>query len=116
MGILKTPSTRTDYRMVGVTLRARVYSYISLYVLAKGITKASLLKELVMDWVDKQKAQESDMELVLQLKERVTMQWSEYIKKKPHSSMERYKQEIEKELLDKGIATSHIEIITKDFK
>ena len=114
MSLLNTKNSRIDYKMVGVTVRSRYHSYLSLYTLAKGVTKASLLKELIMDWVTKQKSNETDAELIEQVRERVNEQWKVYIKKKSFSNMNRFRQNVEEELLAKGIPESYIQQITKD--
>ena len=116
MPLLKKITSRGDYKMIGVTMRSKFHSYLSLYCLAKGISKASLLKDLIGDWIDEQKAKYSDKVLLDEIKERVNEQWTAYIEDKPHSNMERYREEIENELLSKGIPQNYIDIITKDLK
>lgn len=113
MGVVKIASTRSDYKLIGVYLRSRVHAYLSLYAQAKGITKSSLLKELILDWVDSAKESETDEEMAKQISARVLLQWQTYIKKKPYTNIERYRLKVEKELLAKGIEEKHILMITK---
>lgn len=116
MGMVKVVTTRADYKLIGVYLRSRVHAYLSLYAFAKGVTKSSLLKELILDWVERAKEDETDEEITSQVAMRVILQWKAYVKKKPYTNIEKYRLKVEKELLAKGIEEKHVLMITKDLK
>jgi uncharacterized OB-fold protein len=114
MPVLKADSKRVGYKLVGVTVRGRVHTYLSLYTIAKGITKTSIFKELIIGWVDELKKEESDMNLVGQIIKRVQAQWN--VEKNRGMSLAEYKTELAQELLTKGITEEHIEMILKDVR
>lgn len=117
MPIVKPDSVRVDYKLVGVTIRSRVHSYISLYILAKGITKASIFKELIMDWVEKEKLTNSDVDLVEEVIRRTQLQWKLAKFKHPDSTnIVVFKAELKKELEEKCILPHHIETILKELR
>jgi hypothetical protein len=115
MSLLKS-GNRIDFRLIGVEVPSRLHSYISLYTLAKGITKAALFKSLVEDWKDNIKGNESDEELVQQIVHRVKIQWAMIKQKNPKYLLESYKEEIENELINKGILDSYVDLIVKEIK
>ena len=117
MPVLKTDSTRGDYKLVGVTLRSRVHSYLSLYTLAKGITKASIFKELIMDWVDGEREKNPDVTLVEEVIRRTQLQWKLAKVRHPESvNLEVFKKELRQELSNKGILPHHIETIIRELR
>lgn len=114
MSILKAETTRSNYKLVGVTLPLRVHSYISLYTLAKGSTKAGLFKELIMTWMNEKKETESDKKLIQQITKRIQKNWASLSEKKPDYKLIVFKTDMEQELLSRGIPPNYIELIIKE--
>jgi hypothetical protein len=116
MATLKINSKRIGYKLVGVTVRTKIHSYLSLYTIAKGITKASVFKEIIMDWVEKQKQTESDIKLVNQIIHKVQLQWQIERQKRSDANIVVFKTELRQELEDKGLEADHINLILRDIK
>ena len=75
MPVVGIKSKREDYRLVGVYLPPRVHDFLTLYTLAEGISKSSLFKMLIDDWVNDQKSIGSEKELLQKLGERANEKW-----------------------------------------
>jgi hypothetical protein len=89
-----------------------VHNYLSLYTIAKGITKTSIFKELLMTWVDERKKEESDMALVQQIIRRTHMQW---VKQRQRGiTLMVFKAELRQELENRGISYEYIDLILRD--
>lgn len=113
MKIFKAEDSKKDQKLVGVYLKSRYHSYLSLYTLAKKTNKTAILKELIVGWVDQERKNTPDQALIDAISKRIRDQWNVYIEKKPHSNIDRFKIEVEKELMEKGIDENYITLITK---
>ncbi len=99
MALLKVDTKRKEYKLVGVSLPPQEHVYMSLYCLAKGITKTKILKQLIEEWLCTHKPKESKGALIRELKNRIERNWEELSKK--GVVLEDYKDQVKEELIDK---------------
>jgi glycerophosphoryl diester phosphodiesterase len=116
MTILTIKSEKPDRKLVGVQVPSRIHAYLSLYTLAKGTTKAVLFRELIMDWADGNRKVEKELDLVKEILERAKMQWKVISEIKPKSDLGKYKIELEKELVSRGVLRDYIDKIVNGVK
>lgn len=114
MPLLKAENKRNDYRLVGVSLPPQVHSYLSLYASAKGTKKASIFKELLLNWIAEQRSFEPDEELIEQVIHRGQLQWKLLKAKNPDSDIRVFKAELKLELAGKGILPKYVDSIMKE--
>ena len=119
MPILTVKSKRDDYKLVGVQVPPRVHNYLTLYTLAKGTPKSTLLKVMIDDWMDDQLVGVGYTEAVL-IKELVCLvnkEWQALKKKKPRATFDEFKSRLKYELTKKGLEEQQIaEIFIKLIK
>lgn len=60
-----TEKMQKDHKLVGATVPLQVSSYLSLYARSPGITKASLIRNIIHDWIKEQKVDEGITEFAL---------------------------------------------------
>jgi len=111
MTLLKTDSTKKT-TLIGAYVSNRVHDYMTLFSLAKGISKSRIFNELFLDWISRQKKIDKDVDLINQIIARV-----QKTRNKPgNRKMELvvFKDTIEKELTKKGVADDYIAIIISE--
>jgi len=108
MGILKVESRRAGFKLVGISIPTEIHNYLSLFTLARGITKSDLFRVLIDDWMTNQKSEETDNELIQELAVRVNNEWQAKKKLHPRASLNEFKTSLEKELISKGMRTIQI--------
>jgi len=113
MPILKIASKRGLYKLVGASLPSWVHSYIASYGMAKGITKTEILKPLLVNWITKQRKDLPDEVLVQEIIERLKSQWK-FESLIPGMTLLIFKNNMEKELIKRGIFPDYIKQIVKE--
>lgn len=104
MSLLKESNQRDDYKLVGASLPLQVHSYLTLYCLAKGVSKTKIIKELVENWIAQQTvAHGTTAELVLCIIKRAGVQWKAK-KASGKMSFKEFKESLQKELTEKGVS------------
>jgi len=110
MTVLKVTSGRPGYRVVGASLPLQTHNYITLYTLAKGMSKTKILKNLLDDWMSSQK--ESEEELIAKIIHRANAQWRiEKARKRSGKPYNLFIKDLEEELLYKGLSEVYVEAI-----
>jgi hypothetical protein len=118
MPILKITSKNAkvvNSKMVGVQFPVELHSYFSLFALAKGVTKSSIVKELMNDWYNTC-MEESDLtpkKLMADLLYKIRIEWKKYKVEKPFITLVEFKKTIKNELKHRGIDTKIINVILK---
>jgi len=102
-------SRRRDYKLIGATLPGWMSSYVTLYTLAKGTTKARIVKELVDAWMIRSKIDNSEEELLHEIIMRVNGQWE--MVKGDNMTFTEFKDSLKIELTERGVMSNHINII-----
>jgi hypothetical protein len=114
MSILKSSSKSQGIngKMVGVLFPMELHSYFSLYVLARGLTKSILIKQLMESWMrDHLLTGTSEIELIKELTTRIKTEYE-----KSGSSLVNFKRELKIELDKKGINDNNIKLILKNIQ
>lgn len=105
---------RDKTKLVGVQVPLQSHNFLTLYSLAKGISKAHLLQTLIDDWEKDFEGEESN--LIKELSNRINEEWKVRIKEHPKASFNEFKNLLEKELFWKGLTAKQIDIILKQIK
>jgi hypothetical protein len=119
MGILKSSSVidKTDaQRVVGVVLPERISTYFSLFVSAKGCTKATIFRELMQKWWDHKTVKEPESKLLETLFNKIQKEWDSIKLKVPEKNIEDFRSELQQELRKKGLKEIHIKTILNKLK
>jgi predicted DNA-binding protein len=114
--IFKVSKTKSDNsKLVGANMPLQVHSYLTLYSLAKGTTKTLIIKELLTNWIEKQRAKEEDWMLIDEIVRRVNVKWGA-IKEQSDTTFQQFKVTLRQELLDRGIEERNIKSILQKLK
>lgn len=119
MGILKSSNTieKSDaQRVVGVVLPEKVSTYFSLFVTAKGCTKATIIRELMNKWWEHKNIKEPENKLIETLLKKIQAEWDSTKLKVPETNIEIFRLELEIELQRKGLKKIHIQSILNKIK
>ena len=117
MGVFKVSNKKDQVegvnKLAGVYISQQDFDYLILYTLNIGITKSSLLRKLIENWVRLQLRQDSEESLIKLIVDKIRMQWMIDLSLHSELTLEEYKLKIGKELRAKGINPRHIELILK---
>jgi hypothetical protein len=113
MSILDPNHKKSDLKLIGVTLPPPAFSYVTLYTLAKGISKASLFKSLVNTFIKEQQDREPDNNLVAQVVKRSIVQWKLKKGQDPSLTFKEFKDMLEMELVEREVERKYIDLILK---
>jgi hypothetical protein len=115
MSVLKNEN-KTDSKLVGVLMPISANNYITLYSLAKGVTKSKIFKPLIEDWLEQQQNKESDEDLLQEIVQRVDTLWKVRKSNNKKLQFKTFRDELEKELAGKGLKEEQIEFIIKEIE
>lgn len=117
MSVLKESNQRDDYKLVGASLPLQVHSYLTLYCLAKGVSKTKIIKGLLENWIACQVTTHgtSPAELVLCIIKRAGVQWKAR-KASGKMSFKEFKESLQAELTEKGVSEDVIASILNGIK
>jgi hypothetical protein len=105
---------KIDFTHVGASLPSHVDHYLTLYSLAKRVTKSKIIGELLYNWIEGQNEENTIENLLNDIIHRSTSNWK--LKKAKHGgvSIIKYKKELADELSSKGLLEEEIyKIISK---
>jgi len=107
---------RNTFGFIGAYLYLPVHHYLTLYTLAKEVGKAEIIRGLLEDWMKQQRIKETDLSLIRQIVDRIYKQW--HLKKlvNPKEELDDFLEEVEQELVDKGIETKYVVIISSEIR
>ena len=111
---LGTTRKKQDCKLIGGYLPTTLHNYITLYALAKGVSKTDVIKEVLEAWVKTQlKSEHVDVyHLMEEIVDRSHEQWK-VIRVKGEMSFKSYKEKLEAELRSRSIDELYIEKIIK---
>ncbi len=112
MPVFHTKSKREEYRLVGASLPLEIHGYITLYTLARGFAKSTILKTLLEHWIAQERLTYPDEELIMEAIRRVKLQW-EMRKVRDKISYKQFLVELKEELTKKGLDEKYINMILK---
>jgi hypothetical protein len=104
MSILRTKFKKkeeNDAYLVGAQVPRRLASYLSLFCLAKGQTKTSVLKPLLEDWVDDNQSETSIDVLIKEIALNAYSVWKAQVRQ---SNFNTFKNQVKRELTSKGLS------------
>ncbi len=114
--VLKVPSSRTEHKLIGASLPARIHAYLTLYSLAKGTTKSRVIKELLDGWITVQREKEPDRVLIEEVIARINLQWKIEKDTNPNHDYTKFRMGLTEELSDRGINEKYISLIMSQIK
>lgn len=88
--------------LVGVVLPARLATYLTLFCLAHGKTKSSVIKDLLSNWVDQSETEKSFDYLINAIAARSYNIWA--VDKEKKMNFNTFKNSLKYELKKKGLA------------
>ena len=104
MPILKSEirkKTENSANFVGYYIPAKLASYLTLYCLSVGVTKTTILKQLLSDWIDKMQEDLKLTDLISIIAKRAYKMWIEPTDKPMR--FKDFKFNLRKELEQKGL-------------
>jgi 6-pyruvoyl-tetrahydropterin synthase len=115
MSILKTQKKET-MKFLGVFLPPWLHQYLTIYTLAKGITKATIIRYLIEDWGNHQMTIDTEESLIQEIIQKVKLEWK--LEKHVSSSHDLflYKKKLEKELTNKNVEKKYIDKILNEIE
>jgi hypothetical protein len=118
MKVLKKISSRIGYKLVGVTIPPKTYSYIALQCSAQGITIATLLRNLLASWMETEKKKNPDEKLLQGIIKRLQREINLERRRNPDVvfDLESFRDTVEAELLEKGIIPAYVETIVNELE
>lgn len=112
MGILKGDDVKQEeLKFLGALLPLRLNSYLAVYALAKNVTKTQIVKELLEAWMTTKREEEPDELLLKAIIERCSRQWNIAKIRNPELSLDVFKAQLQRELLNKGISKTYVQLI-----
>jgi len=117
MSILKVKSkTRqpVTQRTVGVPLPPHLHAYLSLYALARGITRASILRREIEHWYGDQCKIIKEDDLVEEIIKKIQFHIKGRQTLHPRMSLEELRETVLNDLERKGLCDEHIKKIMKE--
>ena len=111
MSILGAKSKRKEHKLIGASLPQWVHSYLTLYCLANGISKSSVIKGCIEAWIVIQRRKQSDVILCTEIASRINEEWLVKIRTLSTVSFIDFKKTVACELHDKGLHAADIDII-----
>ena len=116
MPILSVDSKRKETRLVGTHLSLRVHGYISLYSIARGVSKSEIFNDLITTWMVEQKKEVTDNDLIIEIGQKVNNRWTLNKTKLDALSFVDFKKKVEQELIQKGINETYIKLILAEVR
>ncbi len=110
-----------DVKLIGTYVPNDISSYLSLYARAPGITKASLVRNIIINWVNEQKntTYPTD-ELILEWRKKVELKWEAFQLSENNNTKDNIKNEFKGQwlnfLLNKGVSESDAKKIIGNLK
>ena len=113
MILLKVRSGRPGYKFMGAYFPTKTHNYLTLFTLAKGISKTKILKNLVDDWAIIQRKTDTEDDLIKKIIHRANAQWKVETKRRTRSkkSFNEFIQDLKEELANKGLDEEYIKSI-----
>jgi hypothetical protein len=99
------------YKLVAANIPNDIYSFMSLYTMARGMPRTAIFTQLMEKWVRQVKENTTEEELLQALIERIDKQWK--LEKGLNSRLQftSFSDALVRELEDKGIKKEYIEKI-----
>ena len=113
--ILKIRSKRPPHKAIIISSPAYVHEYMTLFCLAKRITKSKIIKTFVDDWVKEHRLKDTDETLIIEIADGYSEQYLDDVRFKG-ISIEEYKIAIRQELANKGVKALYIDAILSKIK
>jgi hypothetical protein len=105
--ILKIKSKRTPHKFIAISVKDYIKDYLSLYCLAKGVTKSDIIKGFLNTWYNDTRLRETDEMLIEEtINDRIYRYKSD--DKFASLSFEEYKEMVEIELIQSGIKMNYV--------
>lgn len=113
MPILKVDKRKTEKKLIGAYIPLWLNEYLSLFCLANGYTKSDIIVQLLDVWAAKKSDKVKVRSLVNQVAERLRVEWREARVKDPPTTFDQFKEEVKKELEERGVRPTNIKAILK---
>ena len=117
MSILKTHSKSIINRYIGVFVPSQDNNYLILYALAKGLTKSEVIRQLIEEGITKKKECGLSVEVITnEIISQIQLQWKTDKALDPKKNFDEFKEDVLRELINKGIPMEIIEQILTEIE
>ena len=113
MPILKAEK-KEPLKFIGAFLSPHTQQYLLMYSLAKGVTKTTIIRKLIEDWMEKEQVDFPIDQLILLVAHRGKLQWKTEKSLTPNSEFFLFKKKFEQELRSKGVDEKYIQTILNE--
>jgi hypothetical protein len=107
---------KDNLRLVGAYMSLQVCDYLTLYTLAKEITKTDIIRTQIENWVTQERAKEDEMTLVKKIVELINKQWKIEKAAKRGTTFQQFKENCAASLTRKEIDAKFIQVIINEIK
>jgi hypothetical protein len=101
---------------VGVFVPPWIQYYLLTYTLAKGLTKSTIVRKLIEDWVQIRWTTDTHESLLQEIKHKVRLEWKLEHSLHPGDKFFFFSKKTEQELQDKGLTVEDIKIILEEIE
>lgn len=115
MSLLRPESKRKNYVHIGVYVTPSVHNYLTLYSLAKDMSKSKIIDKLIGNWISEKKPTDNETSLVKEIIQNVNNRWKI---NKSHGicDFDQFKNAVKLELEEKGIKDIYIMLILSEIR
>jgi hypothetical protein len=116
MGILGLQKEKSENKLIGVSVKSEIHHHLTLYCLAKGISKANLFKSILFKWLQEQKQENDEAQLFREIAQRAINRWRINKTKGDKTSLIDFKESLAVELAEKEFSEKEIRRILNEIK
>jgi len=117
MTILQKKTKRSGYKLLGASLPPWFHNYVSLYSMAKEITKSEIITVPLEKWITESYKKEPIDILICAIISNINKKWKvKYHGDFTKSNFDKFKKDVELELNSKGINKEYVIMILKGVK
>jgi hypothetical protein len=103
-------------RFIGGYFNSPIHNYVSLYSLAKEVTKTDIIEDLIIKWIKEQRKTDTEETLLRAIVFRINSGWQVSRVIQPEITFKDYCEDARKELYGKGLTEVQVENIINKLK
>ena len=116
MGVLGLQNEQKDTKLIGMFVHLDIHHYLTVYSIAKGMSKARILKDMLNVWISEQKEKGDEEQLFREIAQRAMNRWRINKTRGDETSLSSFKESVSTELKDKGFLPREIKRVLNEMK
>jgi phage-related protein len=116
MGILGLQNEQKDTKLIGMFVHLDIHHYLTVYAIAKGVSKAKVLKDMLSAWITEQKEKCDEDQLSREIAQRAMNKWRINKTRGDETSLSNFKESVGAELKGKGFTPREIKRVLNEMK